>query len=799
MLEKMTHNAAEGRDAGQPRGAVATVSPASPQWGKKIRLILTPSFYSVSMQRARPTAIDTSVHPLTRNTQTFNNRMLDRFYSIFLCVGVVLLAIGVPFVFHRKLATAVAISILIAGVLLAWRMNRRGQSQKSLVFFASVAWLVLVALMYGGLPPTTAGAVVITMMLAIVVHVRAAAVFGGSYLLAWLLYFTLKAAQLLPAPYFPGSPITGWFVGAVAIGLVLLPIPELVRALHKATSLQHAVIEATTDGILAVDLHGEVETYNQCFLDLWCIPPDYLDTHSYDELLRLIAQQLVDPAEFLQKAHALRASPEGSSFDILRCKNGRMVDQYSKPQRLEGQIGGRVWSFRDITDRESDHAEIHRLAFHDALTMLPNRRLLIDRLQQMRSVEARSKQYGALLLIDLDNFKTLNDTLGHDMGDLLLQQVAQRLTACVRAADTVARLGGDEFVVMLDGLSELAEEAATQAEAVGEKILTALNQPYVLADHDYSGSPSIGVTLFSGHHTSNDELLKQADLAMYQSKTAGRNTMRFFDPEMQAIVNDRAHLEADLREAVKQSQFILYYQLQVIGDGRPTGMEALVRWRHPQRGLVPPAEFIPLAEETGLILPLGLWVLETACSQLATWGAQPDMEHLSMAVNVSAKQLHQADFVDQVLAVIARTGANPNRLKLELTESLLVTNVESTIAKMTYLKAHGVGFSLDDFGTGYSSLSYLKRLPLDQMKIDQSFVRDILTDPNDAAIARMVVALAQSMGLAVIAEGVEIEAQRDFLARLGCHAYQGYLFSRPLPLDEFEAFMKRDALGLLTA
>ena len=355
----------------------------------------------------------------------------------------------------------------------------------------------------------------------------------------------------------------------------------------------------------------------------------------------------------------------------------------------------------------------------------------------------------------------------------------------------MARLGGDEFVVMIEGLSENPDEAATQAKTVGEKILATFTQPYLLAGHENRSTPSIGVTLFSGHQSSIEELLKQADLAMYQSKTAGRNNLRFFDPEMQAIVTNRAALEVELREAVRQQQFILYYQAQVDGDGRLTGVEALVRWQHPQRGLVSPANFIPLAEETGLILPLGLWVLETACTQLAKWAAQTNMAHLSVAVNVSANQLHQADFVAQVLAVLSRTGANPQRLKLELTESLLVVNVENTIAKMTTLKAQGVGFSLDDFGTGYSSLSYLKRLPLDQLKIDQSFVRDILIDPNDAAIAKMVIALAASLGPTVIAEGVETEAQRDFLARQGCHAYQGYLFSRPLPLDEFEAFVKR--------
>jgi diguanylate cyclase (GGDEF)-like protein len=435
--------------------------------------------------------------------------------------------------------------------------------------------------------------------------------------------------------------------------------------------------------------------------------------------------------------------------------------------------------------------QIAFLAYHDALTQLPNRRLLLDRLQQALASSVRGGHCGALLFIDLDKFKTLNDTLGHDKGDMLLQQVALRLATCVREGDTVARLGGDEFVVMLEDLRDDPKEAATQAETVGEKILSTLNLPYLLDGHEYHCTSSIGVTLFCNPLTDLDELLKQADLAMYQSKVAGRNALHFFDPEMQVIVNERAALETDLRDAVRQQQFVLYYQAQVVGDGSLTGAEALVRWKHPQRGLVSPGEFIPLAEETNLILPLGRWVLETACAQLAHWAEHPNTAHLTMAVNISARQLHQTDFVETVQAVLSRTGANPKRLKLELTESLLVSNVETTIVKMVALKAQGVGFSLDDFGTGYSSLSYLKRLPLDQLKIDRDFVKDILSDPNDAAIAKMVVALAGSLGLAVIAEGVETEAQRDFLARLGCHAYQGYMFGRPLPLDEFEALMKQ--------
>ncbi len=434
--------------------------------------------------------------------------------------------------------------------------------------------------------------------------------------------------------------------------------------------------------------------------------------------------------------------------------------------------------------------EINNLAFFDPLTQLPNRRRLLDRLSQSMASSTRSTHFCALLFIDLDDFKTLNDTLGHAQGDLLLRQVAQRLLACVGDEDTVARLGGDEFVVLLEDLSESELLAATQAKEAAEKILAALAQPYQLAMETHRSTPSIGVTLFTGHDQRIDELLKRAELAMYQAKTASRNTVRFFDPKMQSDVTARAALEADLREAVLKNQFLLHYQAQATSDGQVTGVEALVRWQHPQRGLVPPAEFIPLAEESGLILPLGKWVLEAACAQLVLWAAQPAMAHLTIAVNVSTRQFHQSDYVPQVLAALERTGANPQRLKLELTESLLVTHIEDVIGKMHALREIGIGFSLDDFGTGYSSLSYLKRLPLDQLKIDQGFVRDILSDANDAAIAKMVVVLAEAMGLAVIAEGVETQGQRNFLASQGCHAYQGFLVSRPLPLEEFEIFAR---------
>jgi diguanylate cyclase (GGDEF)-like protein/PAS domain S-box-containing protein len=458
-----------------------------------------------------------------------------------------------------------------------------------------------------------------------------------------------------------------------------------------------------------------------------------------------------------------------------------------------GSIAGSVITFTDITQRKAAENEIRHLALYDPLTGLPNRQLLLDRLEHALAMCGRTRSAGALLFIDLDNFKTLNDTLGHEQGDQLLRQVGERLLACVRTSDTVARFGGDEFMVMVEDLGQNSHEAATSARCTGEKILAALNRPYRLRDAVHFSSPSIGITLFSELHADVGEQLKRADLALYQAKAAGRNTLRFFDPDMQVAISARAALEADLRQGLERDEFLLHYQPQVDGNGYPTGAEVLVRWRHPRRGLVSPAQFIPLAEETGLILPLGQWVLESACTQLASWGKRPDTAGLTMAVNVSARQFRHPDFVRQVLAVLERSGANPRRLKLELTEGLLIDNVEDTVAKMIALKEQGVGFALDDFGTGYSSLAYLKRLPLDQLKIDQSFVRDVLANANDATIARTIITLGQSLGLAVIAEGVETEAQREFLAKHNCDAFQGYLFSRPVPADLIDAFMQARA------
>ncbi|TAN65760.1 MAG: EAL domain-containing protein [Methylobacter sp.] len=480
-----------------------------------------------------------------------------------------------------------------------------------------------------------------------------------------------------------------------------------------------------------------------------------------------------------------------------RRKNGEIF-----PERLtitavknqDGMVTNYVATLFDITLSKAAADKIEHLAFYDPLTGLPNRRLLLDRLKPALASSHRNDRLGALLFIDMDNFKTLNDTLGHDFGDLLLQQVGERLTSCVREVDTVARLGGDEFVVMLEDLSEQTTEALDQTEVVGNKILATLNQPYLLVTHTYHSTPSIGATLFNGHEQSVDELLKQADIAMYHAKASGRNALRFFDPKMQASISARAALEADLRLALAENQFEMYYQLQITRNQQAVGAEALIRWHHPVHGLISPTDFIPLAEENGLILSIGQWVLETACAQIKAWESNELTQHLQLSANVSARQFHQANFVEQVKQVLSSNAINPNRLKLELTESLVLDDIDDTIIKMNALREIGVHISMDDFGTGHSSLSSLRKLPLDQLKIDQSFVNDILSDPDDAVIVKTIIAMANSLGIEVIAEGVETEAQRAFLEQNDCLLCQGYLFSKPVPIEQFELLLKQSKL-----
>ena len=498
----------------------------------------------------------------------------------------------------------------------------------------------------------------------------------------------------------------------------------------------------------------------------------------------------VSPAQWMAHRAALDAHQPFRDFEMVRRRadgSAMWVAISGTPIFDEhGVFSGYRGTGREISARKQAEADIEQLAFYDALTGLPNRRLLIDRLNQAVATSARRACFGALLFIDLDNFKMLNDTRGHHMGDELLKQVASRLTDCVRAIDTVARLGGDEFVVMLEDLGALEANAAAQAEAIGKKILIAINKHFILGEQEHHSSPSIGVTLFFNHEQSVDELLQRADLAMYQSKAAGRNTLRFFDPVMQAAASARAVLETDLRHALQHQEFMLHYQPVVDENSTITGVEALLRWQHPQRGMVSPAEFIPVAEQAGLIIPLGQWVLQAACAQLVAWNTSAATRRLTMAVNVSARQFRHPEFTAQLLELLRVSGTNPYRLKLELTESMLLSDFDDVIVKMGELRSIGVNFALDDFGTGYSSLSYLKRLPLDQLKIDQSFVRDVLTDPNDAAIARTILSLAHSLDLSVVAEGVETAGQRDFLLNIGCKAFQGYFFGRPVAIEALD-------------
>ncbi|GAB4087617.1 bifunctional diguanylate cyclase/phosphodiesterase [Hydrogenophaga soli] len=493
-------------------------------------------------------------------------------------------------------------------------------------------------------------------------------------------------------------------------------------------------------------------------------------------------------AAFFQAMHdSLREHGHWAGEIWNRRKNGEVFPEWltiTAVKSRSGDVTHYVSTLTDITQRKAAEDEIRNLAFFDPLTQLPNRRLLMDRLQRALTSAQRGGHRGAVMFIDLDNFKLVNDTLGHDKGDELLQEVASRLLSVLREGDTVARLGGDEFVVMLEDLTPRSDEAAAHCRRLGEKILAEISKSYLLAGQTIVGSCSIGVTLFGEKTCTADELMKQADLAMYKAKAEGRNAMRFFDPAMQASVMAHMALDKDLRQAMALNQLMLLYQPQFNRAGRMVGAEALIRWQHPQRGMVSPSEFIPLAEDTGLIVPMGQWVLESACEALAQWAGQAATADLFLSVNVSGRQLRQPDFVQQILNVLAVTQAPAHRLKLELTESLLLDNKDDTIAKMSALKAHGVGFSLDDFGTGYSSLAYLKRLPLDQLKIDQSFVHDVATDDKDAAIVRTVVALAESLGLNVIAEGVETSEQRDCLATHGCLHYQGYLYGKPCALGE---------------
>ena len=562
---------------------------------------------------------------------------------------------------------------------------------------------------------------------------------------------------------------------------------------HSKTMLDQA-LESMVSGFVLLDQRNRVVHWNRRFAEIFpwmtgVMAPQLPFRTVLEKTVKHHLPQADDAAQQQWVEQRLAHQRSGTGVHEQATPDGRHIQILERPT----PEGGLVITYHDVTDLRRATAEIENLAFYDPLTGLPNRRLLLDRLGQASVLAQRSGQLGALLFLDLDQFKALNDTLGHEVGDELLIQVAQRLRACVRVADTVARLGGDEFVVMLNDLGTRADEAAQLAQRIGEKILASLAEPYQLQGHEHQSHCSIGATVFGSSLQSATEVLKQADIAMYQVKARRGNGLCFFDPRMQVAINDRAQLEADLHEALAHEQFALHYQPQFTLEGCIVGAEVLLRWQHPQRGMVPPGQFIAVAEESDLILHIGLWVLRTACAQMAAWQDEPQCSHLQLSVNVSARQFRHPDFVRQVTDALQETGAKAHLLTLELTESLVLDNVDESIEKMHQLRTKGVRFSVDDFGTGYSSLAYLTRLPLHQLKIDQSFVRNLGTRETDDVIVQTIIGMGRNLDLEVIAEGVETQEQKDFLALHGCDLYQGFLLGRPMPLDTFDALMKAPA------
>ena len=558
-----------------------------------------------------------------------------------------------------------------------------------------------------------------------------------------------------------------------------------------------AVTFESQEGVVVTDVHNRILRVNHSFTEI----TGYSNAEVINKTPSILQSGRQDK-EFYRNMWQILTRDRFWSGEVWnRRKNGEIYPEWltiTAVVNSKGKVTNYVGIFSDITERKALDAEIQNLAFYDPLTHLPNRRLLLNRLEQAMATTTRTHFHGALMFLDLDHFKTLNDVYGHNVGDELLNMVAERIGACVREQDSVSRFGGDEFVVMLEDLSENAEQAAVQAETVAKKIRNILATPYELhrdagdsegGSIQYSCTSSIGVTMFKGQGSDIATLLKWADMAMYQAKISGRNAIRFFDPVMQSAIEAHASFESDLRTALELQQFKLYYQVQVDGSRRPQGAEALLRWEHPQRGMVSPHEFIPLAEETGLIVSIGQWVLDAACAQLQAWKSDPELCNLQLAINISAKQFLQRNFVGQVKETIEKNNISPMFLKLELTESMLLSNIEDTIRKMQELKDYGVRFSLDDFGTGFSSLSNLKRLPLDQIKIDQGFVRNIAQDRGDVAMVHAIMDLGMNFGLEIIAEGVETEEQFKTLQRYGCTNFQGFLFSRPVPVEQFESLI----------
>lgn len=545
----------------------------------------------------------------------------------------------------------------------------------------------------------------------------------------------------------------------------------------------------TQDAIVITDADANIVRVNQAFSEITGYRPDEV----IGKNPRIMSSGRHDRSFYIemwqQLMHAGRWS--GEIFD--RRKSGEIYPKWvtiTAIRDAQQEISNYVAIFSDITERKRIEEEIHSLAFYDVLTKLPNRRLCLDRFHTALAASARRNDYGAVLFIDLDRFKTLNDTYGHEYGDMLLVEVGARIRSCVREMDTVSRFGGDEFVVLVEGLSTNRDDATAKVEVIAEKIRKALASPYNLKEHEHHCSPSIGITLYHGNEISPDVLVEHADMAMYQVKNSGRNGVLFFDPVMQHNVAQHQALENDLHYAIELQQLHLHYQIQVNSDNHPIGAEAFLRWEHPERGVIMPGQFLPIADESNLIIDIGHWVLGEACRQLALWSKNEKLCGLTLTINISAKHFSRPEFVDEVAAALQMHGAVPTHLKLELPERLVLNDMNSVMDKVGALKKLGVRLSMDNFGTMYSSLSYLKHLSSDQLKIHQEFVQGITQQGNDAHVVQTVIDLARSLALNVFAEGVETEEQLAFLREHDCNAYQGYLFGKPVPLEEFEALLK---------
>ena len=558
--------------------------------------------------------------------------------------------------------------------------------------------------------------------------------------------------------------------------------------IEQSLSLLRATLDATADGIVAVDNGQRVESFNARFLEMWHIPPEAIGGLHAREITVLMARQLMAPDAFIEMARHFDADvgADAERCEVLDLNDGRILECYSRPRRIGEQIVGRVWSFRDITERRQAETRLAYMANYDSVTGLPNRHLLRERLDRAIKHEARSHRHLAIMFLDLDNFKSINDTLGHDVGDRVLQVVANRLLACLRESDTVARIGGDEFTVLVEDMTTMESIAA-----LAQQIIDSLSLPFPLDGREMFCTVSVGIAIYPDDSESLDGLMKSADSAMYRAKEQGRNTYRFFTEDMHRRAYERLLLENRLRGALKRGEFQLHYQPQIdVASGATVGIEALLRWNDEERGLVPPVEFIGVLEDTGMIVEVGHWVLEEACAfnqSLREIGLPP----IRVAVNISPRQFRQKGLVESIRQILSNTGLGAEYLDLEITESVLVDAVDAPDV-LERLSGMGVRLSIDDFGTGYSSLSYLKRFPIDTLKIDRSFVRDIMTDSDDAAITVAIIALSRSLRLKVLAEGVETAEQLASLRHHGCDEIQGFLYARPMSGDALVAWLRQE-------